>query len=168
MGTLRGRQSQSKRRRDSHAPRPVGQGRRQPVFAQIRPSRPRPNVHVCPLYLESRPLGARLACLKLTRAPRAGAFGNALTGARERRRDHRGSYEMRTLRLVTMASVLACATSVTAGDIAPGGTLRAAYLGTNPAQAMRDPATGEIRGPAYDLARELAPQRCAARVQADR
>jgi polar amino acid transport system substrate-binding protein len=43
-----------------------------------------------------------------------------------------------------------------AGDIAPGGTLRAAYLGTNPAQAMRDPATGEIRGPAYDLARELA------------
>jgi len=63
---------------------------------------------------------------------------------------------MRTLRLVTMASVLACATSVTAGDIAPGGTLRAAYLGTNPAQAMRDPATGEIRGPAYDLARELA------------
>jgi polar amino acid transport system substrate-binding protein len=63
---------------------------------------------------------------------------------------------MRTLRLVTMASVLACATSVMAGDIAPGGTLRAAYLGTNPAQAMRDPATGEIRGPAYDLARELA------------
>jgi polar amino acid transport system substrate-binding protein len=43
-----------------------------------------------------------------------------------------------------------------AGDIAPSGTLRAAYLGTNPAQAMRDPATGEIRGPAYDLARELA------------
>jgi polar amino acid transport system substrate-binding protein len=43
-----------------------------------------------------------------------------------------------------------------AGDIAPGSTLRAAYLGTNPAQAMRDPATGELRGPAYDLARELA------------
>jgi polar amino acid transport system substrate-binding protein len=43
-----------------------------------------------------------------------------------------------------------------AGDIAPGGTLRAAYLGTNPAQAMRDPATGEVRGAAYDLARELA------------
>jgi polar amino acid transport system substrate-binding protein len=43
-----------------------------------------------------------------------------------------------------------------AGDIAPGSTLRAAYLGTNPAQAMRDPATGEVRGAAYDLARELA------------
>ena len=41
-------------------------------------------------------------------------------------------------------------------SIAPGGTLRAAYLGTNPAQAMRDPTTGELRGPAYDLARELA------------
>src|SRR5215468_2305265 len=63
---------------------------------------------------------------------------------------------MRTLRLVTMASVLACGTSVMAGDIAPGGTLRTAYLGTNPAQAMRDPATGEVRGAAYDLARELA------------
>jgi len=63
---------------------------------------------------------------------------------------------MRTFRLVMIAAVLACGTSVMAGDIAPGGTLRAAYLGTNPAQAMRDPATGEVRGPAYDLARELA------------
>lgn len=63
---------------------------------------------------------------------------------------------MRTFRLMLIAAVLACGTSVMAGDIAPGGTLRAAYLGTNPAQAMRDPATGEVRGPAYDLARELA------------
>jgi polar amino acid transport system substrate-binding protein len=63
---------------------------------------------------------------------------------------------MRTFRLVMIAAVLACGTPVMAGDIAPGGTLRAAYLGTNPAQAMRDPATGEVRGPAYDLARELA------------
>ena len=43
-----------------------------------------------------------------------------------------------------------------ANDIAPGGTLRAVYLGTNPAQAMRDPATGEVRGASLDLARELA------------
>jgi polar amino acid transport system substrate-binding protein len=43
-----------------------------------------------------------------------------------------------------------------AGDIAPGGTLRAAYLATNPAQAVRDPATGETRGASADLARELA------------
>src|SRR4029450_2611571 len=63
---------------------------------------------------------------------------------------------MRTFRLVMIAAVLACGTSAMAGDVAPGGTLRAAYLGTNPAQAMRDPATGEVRGPAYDLARELA------------
>jgi polar amino acid transport system substrate-binding protein len=54
------------------------------------------------------------------------------------------------------AAVLACDTSAMAGDITPGGTLRAVYLGTNPAQAMRDPATDKVRGPAYDLARELA------------
>src|SRR5207253_2362190 len=63
---------------------------------------------------------------------------------------------MRAFRLMLIAAALACATSVTASDIAPGGTLRAIYLGSNPAQAMRDPATGEVRGPAYDLARELA------------
>src|SRR5882724_12230524 len=63
---------------------------------------------------------------------------------------------MRTFRLVMIAAGVACATAATANDIAPGGTLRAAYLGTNPAQAMRDPATGEVRGVAYDLARELA------------
>jgi polar amino acid transport system substrate-binding protein len=62
---------------------------------------------------------------------------------------------MRTFRLVIMA-LLACGPSALAGDVAPSGTLRAVYLGTNPAQAMRDPATGEVRGPAYDLARELA------------
>jgi polar amino acid transport system substrate-binding protein len=41
-------------------------------------------------------------------------------------------------------------------DIAPTGTLRAVYLATNPAQARRDPASGEIRGASADLARELA------------
>lgn len=63
---------------------------------------------------------------------------------------------MRTLRPMMMAAALACGQSAMAGDVAPGGTLRAAYLGTNPAQAMRDPATGEVRGVAYELARELA------------
>ena len=63
---------------------------------------------------------------------------------------------MRTFRLVMIAAGVACAPSAMAGDIAPGGTLRAAYLGTNPAQAMRDPVSGEVRGAAYDLARELA------------
>ena len=63
---------------------------------------------------------------------------------------------MRTFRLVMIAAGLACGPAAMAGEVAPGGTLRAAYLGTNPAQAMRDPATGEVRGVAYDLARELA------------
>ena len=63
---------------------------------------------------------------------------------------------MRIFRLIMIAAALARGTSVMAGDIAPGGTLRAIYLGSNPAQAMRDPATGEVRGPAYDLAREIA------------
>jgi polar amino acid transport system substrate-binding protein len=42
-----------------------------------------------------------------------------------------------------------------ADDVAPGGTLRAVYIGTNPAQATRDPATGVTRGPSYDLTVEL-------------
>ena len=51
-----------------------------------------------------------------------------------------------------------CSPSVATGlasDIAPTGTLRAAYLANNPAQAVRDPASGEIRGASADLAREL-------------
>jgi polar amino acid transport system substrate-binding protein len=43
-----------------------------------------------------------------------------------------------------------------ANDIAPTGTLRAVYLGSNPAQAVKDPTSGEIRGASADLARELA------------
>jgi polar amino acid transport system substrate-binding protein len=43
-----------------------------------------------------------------------------------------------------------------ADDVAPGGTLRAVYIATNPAQATRDPATGATRGPSYDLTVELA------------
>jgi polar amino acid transport system substrate-binding protein len=42
-----------------------------------------------------------------------------------------------------------------AHDLAPTGTLRAVYLANNPAQAVRDPATSEIRGASADLAREL-------------
>lgn len=52
--------------------------------------------------------------------------------------------------------VLSVAPAFAASDIAPTGTLRALYLGTNPAQAIRDPASGEIRGASADLARELA------------
>lgn len=39
--------------------------------------------------------------------------------------------------------------------LAPAGTLRAVYLAGNPAQALRDSASGEIRGASADLAREL-------------
>ena len=55
-----------------------------------------------------------------------------------------------------LAILLGYPSPTPATDLAPAGALRAAYLGTNPAQAMRDPATGQIRGPAYELARLLA------------
>ena len=51
--------------------------------------------------------------------------------------------------------ILLNASAAFASDIAPTGTLRAAYLANNPAQAVRDPASGEIRGASADLAHEL-------------
>lgn len=39
--------------------------------------------------------------------------------------------------------------------LAPNGTLRAAFLGRNPVQVRVDPQTGEVTGPAADVAREL-------------
>jgi polar amino acid transport system substrate-binding protein len=43
-----------------------------------------------------------------------------------------------------------------AKTLAPTGTLRAVYIGGNPVQAFVDPATKEARGPAAEIARELA------------
>jgi polar amino acid transport system substrate-binding protein len=62
------------------------------------------------------------------------------------------------MRSAILAALLACGVPIAAGanDVAPGGTLRAVYLATNPAQAVRDPASGEVRGASIDLARELA------------
>ena len=40
--------------------------------------------------------------------------------------------------------------------LAPTGTLRVAFLGSNPVQAVRDTGTGAYRGVAIDLARELS------------
>src|SRR5262245_24326772 len=59
--------------------------------------------------------------------------------------------------LIQTAIVVLMASSVTAAQsiVAPGGTLRAAYLSSNPAHVTQDPATGALRGPAVDLAREL-------------
>lgn len=45
---------------------------------------------------------------------------------------------------------------MTQSPIAPGGTLRAVYLATNPAHAVKDAATGEARGVVVDVTRELA------------
>jgi len=43
-----------------------------------------------------------------------------------------------------------------ASDLAPTGTLRAAYIATNPVQAFVDPASKEVRGPAAAITAELA------------
>ncbi|MET0279272.1 MAG: transporter substrate-binding domain-containing protein, partial [Pseudorhodoplanes sp.] len=43
-----------------------------------------------------------------------------------------------------------------ADGLAAGDTLRAVYIDSNLAQARLDPASGEVRGPAADLTRELA------------
>jgi polar amino acid transport system substrate-binding protein len=47
------------------------------------------------------------------------------------------------------------ATFADTAALAPSGTLRAVFLANNPAQAVRDPASGDIRGASADLAREL-------------
>ena len=45
-----------------------------------------------------------------------------------------------------------------AADLAPTGTLRATFLGSNPVQGRVDPKTGEVTGPIADLVRDLAKQ----------
>ena len=40
--------------------------------------------------------------------------------------------------------------------LAPTGKLRVAFLGTAPLHAVKDPASGELKGPAVDLGQELA------------
>lgn len=67
------------------------------------------------------------------------------------------------VRIIVASLALAAMTSVPsarAADIhlAPTGTLRAVYLNGNPAQAVKNPQTGEITGIAADLAHELAKQ----------
>jgi polar amino acid transport system substrate-binding protein len=58
---------------------------------------------------------------------------------------------------ITIASVSAQSlTSALRSELAPTGTLRAGINYNNPLVARRDPATGELRGTAVDLSRELA------------
>ena len=52
---------------------------------------------------------------------------------------------------LVMASSLTAQTTPLAKD----GVIRAGYLATNPAHAVKDPATGEARGVVIDLVREL-------------
>jgi len=61
--------------------------------------------------------------------------------------------------ILTLAEILLlplATVPVAAEEFAPTGTLRATFLAVNPVQATTDPATGEVRGPAADLTRELA------------
>src|SRR5262245_1847572 len=55
-----------------------------------------------------------------------------------------------------VATLASLAGAAAANDLAPTGTLRATFIATNPVQAVTDPATGEVRGPAAELTRELA------------
>jgi len=43
-----------------------------------------------------------------------------------------------------------------ANDLVPTGTLRATYIGTNPVQALVDPATKQVVGPAAEITKALA------------
>ena len=62
---------------------------------------------------------------------------------------------MRLLFTFTVLFLFAPALPASAQTVAPTGTLRAAYLAGNPAQSVRDATTGEVRGVAIDLTREL-------------
>jgi len=62
------------------------------------------------------------------------------------------------LKYVALLTALAApaATAELAADLAPTGTLRAAYIATNPVQAFVDPASKEVRGPAAAITAALA------------
>jgi polar amino acid transport system substrate-binding protein len=62
---------------------------------------------------------------------------------------------MRLLPAVTLALVLSTTLIAQRTPFSKDDMIRAAYLASNPAQAMKDPATGEPRGVVPDLVREL-------------
>src|SRR5262245_47627896 len=62
----------------------------------------------------------------------------------------------RTLFGLVLFAQLTAVSIVTAQGLTPKGALRVAYLSTNPAQAVTDPATGTLRGTAIEMAQELA------------
>ncbi|MBN9064757.1 MAG: hypothetical protein BGP06_13125 [Rhizobiales bacterium 65-9] len=65
------------------------------------------------------------------------------------------------MRGLVAAAFLAFSTAMAAAQslTPPAGGLKAAYLSTNPAQAIRNVVTGEIKGAAAELAREIARRR---------
>jgi polar amino acid transport system substrate-binding protein len=69
------------------------------------------------------------------------------------RKAHQG--RVRAALAPALLLLAACAGS---GDraLAPTGTLRAAFIGSNPVQGAIDPRTGEARGPAAEISRALA------------
>lgn len=61
---------------------------------------------------------------------------------------------MRSLHLAVVALVVTA--PLLGADLTPTGTLRAAFLATNPVQGRVDPQSGAVTGPVADLVRELA------------
>ena len=60
------------------------------------------------------------------------------------------------LHLTSLVVLLLAAVPVLQTGLAPTGTLRSAFLATNPVQGRLDPKTGAVTGPVADLTRELA------------
>ena len=67
-----------------------------------------------------------------------------------------GASISRTAHISIEIVVKRCCPSIIRNLETPTGTLRAAFLATNPVQARIDPRTGAVTGPVADLARELA------------
>ncbi len=65
------------------------------------------------------------------------------------------SKPLRVLVALILFGLMAHSALADVAAVAPTGTLRAVYLATNPAQAVQDRTSGEIRGASADLAREL-------------
>jgi polar amino acid transport system substrate-binding protein len=59
-------------------------------------------------------------------------------------------------RVISFVLASAISGSLMAADLAPTGTLRAAFLRTNPVQGRIDPQTKSVTGPVADLVQELA------------
>jgi polar amino acid transport system substrate-binding protein len=62
---------------------------------------------------------------------------------------------MRSLILILATLMVSAMLSAQGTPFAKDGMIRAAYLATNPAHAMKDPKTGEARGVVIDLVQEL-------------